>query len=295
MIKFSLSIIFSITLFLLLAHPTYASYLYLSPDSGSFEKDDNIKMQVKLNTQDDVINGVSAYLTFPQDKLEAKSVEINKAILPIVAEELVDGNVIKFSGGNFSSLSGSDLKIGTVTFKTKALGNATLDFIAGSAAPRTLDSSDSLSLSQSKKASLQIKDDRSDGNSNPSPKPSDRPNNRCRDKEALNKTRFASIISVLTDQKAKLDTIFVLVDDFTTSQGKNSTAYLEQRKVVDAKRNQAIEKLNTFKTDAANFNCDIKNPKDALNQLKKESHTAISAVKEYKEVLRNLIKILRNV
>src|SRR5438105_4442800 len=106
--KTSLLLTFGFLVFLLFATPAWASYFYLTPDSTSVDSDSTVTFDIKLSTQDEVVNGVSAYLAYPHDKLDAKSVEINKALLPIVAEQTTDDNTIKLSGANLSSINGSD-------------------------------------------------------------------------------------------------------------------------------------------------------------------------------------------
>lgn len=130
--------------FFFIATPALASTLSLSPGGGSISTGGTTYVQVRLNTGGESVNGVSAYLSYPADKVDVVSVSYGGAF-PIAAEGSYGGGGIRISRGSISGASGN-LVIATVGFRGKAPGaSATVSFIGGSAAPRTSDSSDSLS------------------------------------------------------------------------------------------------------------------------------------------------------
>ncbi|MBI4079154.1 MAG: carboxypeptidase regulatory-like domain-containing protein [Candidatus Levybacteria bacterium] len=126
----------------LLAFPTpiEAASLYLSPSGGTIGSSTSI--QVRLNTGGEGINGVSAYLSYPTDKLEAIGISYGGSF-SIAAEGAYGGGFVNISRGSFSGVSG-DVNIATVRFRAKTLGTATISFRGGSAAARATDSSNAL-------------------------------------------------------------------------------------------------------------------------------------------------------
>lgn len=129
----------------LLAEGVDASTLYLSPGSGRVSTGGNITVQVRLNTAGEAVNAVSAFLSYPADKLEVAWIGYGGSAFGIQAESAYGGGGIKISRGNFSGVSGN-VGVATISFRGKAEGAATVAFIGGSAAPRASDSSDSLNL-----------------------------------------------------------------------------------------------------------------------------------------------------
>lgn len=135
-------------LFLLSPKLASASTLYLSPGSGSIAVGGTKSVQVRLSAGGDSVNGVSAFLSYPQDKVDVAWVTGGSAFA-IEAEKSFGGGIIKISRGNISGVSG-DVNVATIGLRGKAAGQATVAFIGGSQAPRASDSSDSLNLGGSR-------------------------------------------------------------------------------------------------------------------------------------------------
>lgn len=131
-------------IFLILPKSAFASTLTLSPASGSIYIGSVTSVQVRLNAGGDSVNAVSAFLSYPADKLEVAWVTPGSAFA-IEAEKSFGSGVIKISRGNLSGVSGN-VNVATIGFRGKSAGSATVAFIGGSAAPRASDSSDSLNL-----------------------------------------------------------------------------------------------------------------------------------------------------
>lgn len=130
--------------FFLIPKTAYASTLHLSPGGGNISIGGVTSVQVRLNAGGDSVNAVSAYLSYPADKLDVAWVSPGSAF-SIEAEKSFGGGIIKISRGSFGGVSGN-VNVATIGFRGKAAGQAGVSFIGGSAAPRLSDSSDSLNL-----------------------------------------------------------------------------------------------------------------------------------------------------
>lgn len=135
------------SLFFALPKLTFASTLSLSPGGGNIYLKATKSVSVVLNTEGEAVNAVSAYLSYPADKLDVAWVSAGGAFA-IQAENSFGGGVIKISRGSFSPVSGR-VTVATIAFRGKAEGKAAVGFIGGSGAPRASDSSDSLNLGRS--------------------------------------------------------------------------------------------------------------------------------------------------
>jgi len=131
----------------ILPQSAFASRLYLSPGGGNITVGGSKTVQVRLNTGGEGVNAVSAFLSYPADKLDVAWVSPT-GTFAIEAEKSYGGGIIKISRGSLSGVSG-DIGVASISFKGKAAGSATVSFIGGSAAPRASDSSDSLNLGSS--------------------------------------------------------------------------------------------------------------------------------------------------
>lgn len=136
-----LSILLSFLLFFFFApQSVHAASLYLSPGSGTIGASTSV--QVRLNTGGEPINGVSAYLSYPTDKLEAIGISYGGSF-SIAAEGGYGGGFVNISRASFSGVGG-DVNVATVRFRAKTAGTATISFRGGSAAARAADSGNAL-------------------------------------------------------------------------------------------------------------------------------------------------------
>lgn len=134
---------FFLILFISIPKSAFASSLYLSPGGGTIGTGGTTYVQVRLGAGGDAVNGVSAYLAYPADKLQVVSMSYGGAF-NIAAEGSYGGGGIRISRGSISGVTG-DVNIATIGFRGLSAGAASVSFIGGSAAPRASDSSDSLS------------------------------------------------------------------------------------------------------------------------------------------------------
>lgn len=128
--------------FLAFTPRVFASTLYLSPGSGTVGIGGTLTVQIRLNTGGEGINGISAYLAYPSDKMEVAWISYGGAF-GIAAEGSYGGGGIRISRGSIGAVGG-DVNVATVAFRGKSVGTASVSFIGGSGAPRASDSSDSL-------------------------------------------------------------------------------------------------------------------------------------------------------
>lgn len=133
-----------IGIFLLIPSLVFASTLYLAPAKTTIPIGGTVVVSVRLNTEGDSVNAISAFLSYPADKLDVTYVNPG-SVFAIGAENSYGGGVIKISRGSLSGVSGN-VNVATIGFKGKSAGTATVSFIGGSSAPRASDSSDSLNL-----------------------------------------------------------------------------------------------------------------------------------------------------
>ena len=145
---------FFITAFLLFPRAAFASTLYLTPAGGSIGVGATQAVQVRLNAGGDAVNAVSAYLSYPADKLDISYINYGSAF-SIAAEGSYGGGSIRIARGSISPVSGNVL-VATIGFRGKSLGTASVSFVGGSAAPRASDSSESLNLGASRGGTFNV-------------------------------------------------------------------------------------------------------------------------------------------
>ena len=130
--------------FLTFVSSTFASTLYLSPGSANIPQDTTLSVNVGINTENESVNGVSIYLSYPLDLLEVEWISYGSKF-DIAAEGTYGEGSIRISRGSVSGVVGN-VPIATIGFRGKSQGTATVAFVTGSAAASSSDSSDSLNL-----------------------------------------------------------------------------------------------------------------------------------------------------
>lgn len=160
--RLTLGILVSFILFFFIVSPAFASNFYLSSQKSDIALGETIPVNVVIDTNNESINGVSAFLNYPNDKLEVAWISYGEAF-PIQAEESNEKGVIRISRGSFTGEVGN-VTVATIGFRGKAQGAATVSFINESAAPRTIDSSDSLNLEESRGETFAVEQSQSESN-----------------------------------------------------------------------------------------------------------------------------------
>jgi hypothetical protein len=113
-----------------------AATLYITPSSGAYRVGDLFSMLINVNTSGKAINAASGQLNFDNSKFEVSSMGYSSSIFTLWTQEPTFSNAagsVTFSGGlpnpGFTGPSGAILR---VTFKPKAQGQATVNFVSGS-------------------------------------------------------------------------------------------------------------------------------------------------------------------
>lgn len=145
----------SFILFLYTANTSFASTFHLFSEKANINVGETIPVNVVIDTKGESVNGVSAFLSYPSDKLEVAWISYSEAF-PVQAEESYENGIIKISRGSFTGEVGN-VTIATIGLRGKVKGAATVSFINESAAPRTRDSSDSLNLGESSGKTFTVK------------------------------------------------------------------------------------------------------------------------------------------
>lgn len=124
-----------------------SSTFYFIPSKKYISFPNTQVVDLWLNTDGEAVNAFSAYMQYPQDILSISDVSASTAF-PIVAEKSFNAGSIRITRGTISPVSGN-MPLETFVLKGLSEGVAHVSFVAGSAAPRYSDSSDSLSLARS--------------------------------------------------------------------------------------------------------------------------------------------------
>ncbi len=113
-----------------------ATTLYFSPSSGSHAVGTTFTASVNVSSADQAMNGASGVMSFPSDKLAVESLSKSGSIFSLWVQEPSFSNsagTIDFEGVVLNpGFTGANGKAITITFRTKAAGNAPLAFSSGS-------------------------------------------------------------------------------------------------------------------------------------------------------------------
>ena len=133
---FFTGLIFSFAFFVVGAKTAVAANLYLSPSSGSYLVGKTFSVSVFVSSSDQAINAASGIISFPPDKLMITSLSKSGSIFSFWVQEPSfsdSAGTVNFEGIVMNpGFTGAGGKIITINFKTKASGQATLNFSSGS-------------------------------------------------------------------------------------------------------------------------------------------------------------------
>ncbi len=133
-----------------------AATLYFSPASGSYAVGSTMVVSVRLNTNGETINAVSAYINYPTDAFDFAWAG-GSSIFNVWAEKTGGGGQVKMSGGLFPpGYTGGNGLVGSFGLKVKRTGSAGLSFAGGSAVVTQSGNSDILSLGGSPGATYSL-------------------------------------------------------------------------------------------------------------------------------------------
>jgi len=109
-----------------------AATLSFSPSGASVSVGNIVSVKVVVDTSGEAINNAEAIIQFPSDLLEVVSVSKSSSVFSLWVEEPIFSNssgTVKFNGGVANpGFNGSNGSLVSITFKAKALGNASILF-----------------------------------------------------------------------------------------------------------------------------------------------------------------------
>ncbi|MEK7121935.1 MAG: cohesin domain-containing protein [Patescibacteria group bacterium] len=117
--------------FVVSAGVLYAADFKVSPSTGTFGAGKTFSVNLTINTFGESVNAAQGKLQFDASILEVKSVSKEGSIFNFWLQEPTfsnDTGVIEFIGGTPSGVSGSSLKVLSITFSAKTLGTSELVF-----------------------------------------------------------------------------------------------------------------------------------------------------------------------
>jgi len=143
--------------------------------------------------------------------------------------------------------------------------------------------------------------------------PSD-PGSQAADKQAAAQTKSAeaklkacqnrekaitNIMSRIADRGQKQLDLFTSIatktEAFYTEKGKTLSNYNDLVAAVTAKKTAAQSTVDAIKSDSVSFNCDGTDPKGAATAFKSALQSEITALKDYKTSVKNLIVGVKSV
>ena len=105
-----------------------AAILYLEPSSASYYQDDIFIVEIRLDTEGEIINAIRVSLDFPSDILGVEDFSKGNSVLTLWPREPVFGQntgLISFSGGVPGGYWGNNGLLGKIIFKAKIVGGET--------------------------------------------------------------------------------------------------------------------------------------------------------------------------
>jgi len=112
-----------------------ASTLGISPSTGSYGIGAAFSVTVYVASPDQEMNAVSGLITYPSDKLEVTSVSTSGSMVDLWVPSsgpTYGGGSVNFEGVSLSPFKGGYAKVLVISFRTKAVGSALLNFSSGS-------------------------------------------------------------------------------------------------------------------------------------------------------------------
>ena len=135
--KLFLGSILLFAIFGILPTAAQAATLYFSPSSGTHAVNTTFTVNVYVSSVDQAMNAASGVISFPADKLAVDSLSKSGSIFSLWVQEPSFSNsagTVNFEGIVLNpGFTGSSGKAISITFKTKAAGNASLAFSDASA------------------------------------------------------------------------------------------------------------------------------------------------------------------
>jgi len=116
------------------ANPVFAASLSIEPAAGTFVVGSTFNASIFLDTENELVNAVEAYLSFPPDKLQVVSPSVGFSVINSWVRQPSYDNLlgrISLQGAIPSGIYADKGLITTVTFRVKSPGRALVKFLDG--------------------------------------------------------------------------------------------------------------------------------------------------------------------
>jgi hypothetical protein len=118
--------------------------LYLKEATGTFKKGDTVRVAVRIDTQEEMVNAVQADFTYPADQLEFRTIDASGTAFGIDAQSTGGNGSVDIARGTILPVKGDQL-VATVEFKVVSQeGSAVLNIAQDSKIIRVSDTADIL-------------------------------------------------------------------------------------------------------------------------------------------------------
>jgi hypothetical protein len=193
-----------------------AATLSFSPAQTTVEQGKDFTVTIFLNAGSIYANAVGINVSYPKDKLEARSITTSGSVLTIFAEKIISDGSIRISGGTPTPGFAGQKTIASINFRAKvASGSAQIKFASGTVVLKDSDNTNFLDLTNSGMATVSFKAV-SAGSSTSSAPGKDTEPPQINDIEVKDITKNSATISWKTDE----DSDSLVEYDFASGQYK---------------------------------------------------------------------------
>lgn len=115
--------------FVVLVQETRAATLFISPESSQVEVNQEMILDIKIDSQGISFNAAQAVIRFPKETLEVVSLDTTGSVFNFWLEEPTFSNVdgiISFIGGTPFGVSGASVQVLKIVFRTKGSGRSVI-------------------------------------------------------------------------------------------------------------------------------------------------------------------------
>ncbi len=158
MIKKNIILPLLLLLVLMLPKTVSASTLYLLPESlPSKTISDQIELELRLNSEGELVNAIGVTLDYNSSILSLTKIDYESSAFSMQAKEKLTPGKMKITRANIVSQNG-DLLVAKLTFRTIKDGQAKISINPESAIPTGVENKNSLDLTKSRGATIEVVD-----------------------------------------------------------------------------------------------------------------------------------------
>lgn len=157
MIKRDIILPFLILVILLLPKTVSASALYFLPESINKTVNNQVELELRLNSEGELVNALGIVLDYNSSVLNLSKIDYQSSAFSMQAKEKLTPGKIKITRANVTPQNG-DLLVAKLTFRTIKDGQAKVSINPESAIPTGTENKNSLSLVKSRGAAVEVVD-----------------------------------------------------------------------------------------------------------------------------------------